>query len=82
MPLFPGWEGTIKEECACFQNKCNRAAGWRSAPFEHQRTDLASVPHHEAKINISTHVTYFIMYLHFALQKKLIQIQYMPTFQI
>lgn len=33
MSLFPGWVGTTKEECACFQNECKRATGQRSAPI-------------------------------------------------
>lgn len=62
------------------QNSCGLKIG---PPDETSdlRTDLASVPQYEIKINVSTHVTYFIMYLHFALQKKLIQIQYVSTFQ-
>lgn len=46
-----------------------------------RRTDQVLVHRDETEINVSTHVTYFIMYLHLALQKKLIQIQYVSTAQ-
>lgn len=83
MPLSPRQVGKTKEQCACFQNEGKIATGQGSGSIQtpEQRTGLASVLQYETKINVSTHVTYFIMYFHFALQKKLIQIQYMFTFQ-
>lgn len=67
MCLFPKW----------MQNSCRL----KISPLWNIQsgTDLASVNQDETKINVSTHITYFIMYLHFALQKNLIQIQYMST---